>query len=246
MINKITLVTLRQDEILQFNNDVTSLISLNNPEALKIQKPLARLKSTNEEIGTMITAESYTPLTEELNLLDMRRDVAIIGISQVVEGFTNHFDPIFRKYATLLQSNINLYGPAIARQSLPVETASLTNLTNDWKTKPALKEAITAFNLDGWLSELIEANIAFNKKYIERAEKTGNASDSSVKPKRNEAAKIWMELRDLIESRYKITLDDEGDTAPYLKLINSLNAIIEKYNQLIAVRTKDKPSAPIS
>lgn len=244
MINNIEINKLRNAEFYQLLSDILNLIKIANPITLKVEKPYAVLKSINDEIEMLFKNERGSSLTEEINKLDYRRDEAIIGITLLADSYTHHYDEVLNKHAETLLSHINSYGSSIARQSLQAETATLSNLIKDWTERKNLTDAIVALKLEAWKEELDAANKKFNEIYLQRAQETGNASESNIKTKRVEAVQAWFKLRDLLQSRHDTALDDGENVAHYIKISNSINAIVDKYVQLINTRTKKTIEVP--
>ncbi|MFN0048058.1 MAG: DUF6261 family protein [Cytophagales bacterium] len=242
MFNYLNLSNLRNGEFYQFLSDVNGIVELNNPQILKLEKLYNQQKAITDAIASVFKVDRSSAFTEELLALDARRDEAIIGIALLAESYTHHYEEGIRKQALLLVDNLALYGPGIARQSFPMETATLTNIVNDWSDKPAFISAVAALQLSPWLMELKTANKAFNDKYLARAQEEGGEMASNIKEKRAEAVAIWYKLRNLIEGKYNIAEDEGSGSEPYKKLVNSLNAIVDKYNLLLASRAGKKIS----
>ena len=59
--------------------------------------------------------ERVNPITQELVLLDERRDKAINGLIAVINGFGNHFDTEISQSANLLTGSLNLYGVGVTQ-----------------------------------------------------------------------------------------------------------------------------------
>jgi hypothetical protein len=245
MINSLTFASLRNVEFISFCTDAENVIDLNDPAALKIAKSLAKFKTNTKECNDIYDIDKKNPYTIAIQNLDFRRDQAIIGIQMVIEGYTYYFDDAVKKSALALLDSIKMHGPNIARMNYQAETGVLKTLVGDWATKPAYSAAITFFNLTAWVKELTDANQEFTKKFAERAQDSGStANDTKFKEKRVETTASWNKLRDLIESQYNVKVEEgDGEEKPYLTLINSLNALIDKYNVLVNTRSSKSSSS---
>ena len=80
MTNKISVNRLRNGEFLQFHNNVISIITDNNPDALLVTAQFNPLKIATAEAEALFNKERGSSFTEELTLLDERRDKATNGI----------------------------------------------------------------------------------------------------------------------------------------------------------------------
>jgi hypothetical protein len=240
MINSIDFVKLRNGELLQFNSDFLSIVNLNNPATLNVVNAYTALLIINQSIEQLFKTDQSNPLTEELQNLDARRDDAINGITQVINGYTYHFDETIKAYANKLNEHLALFGTGIAKDNYQSETATLRNIITDWTDKPLLADAITALNLGSWKTELATANTNFAIKYLERTQDLGAVSYDTIKAKRLEAATAFYGLRNKIDAYFTIS---EG-AEPYAKTINELNALIDQYNLLLTNRKNGAVNTP--
>lgn len=174
--------------------------------------------------------------TQELLLIDARRDAAINGIYYFLLSHTYHFETAKQQNAQVLLDNMALYGSGIARLNYQAETATLNNLIRDWEGKPELITAISEFNLGEWMAELKTANEEFNTKYLSRTQEYGDASPETIKLKREEVNVAYYALRDRIDALHLLV---ETPPSPYVTIINQLNAFTDQYNALLVNRKPD-------
>ncbi len=231
-ISSIDLPKLRNAEFLQFSKDALAIIQLNDPAALSVTTWYNRFKTVTDAIESLFKTDQSNPITDELQTIDVRRDNAINGISAVAEGFSYHFAPATAAAAKTLTDHLSIFGAGIARENLQSETAILTSIVTDCKTKPELIAAIAVLGLDSWVTELEIANASFASRYLARTQQLGAVSPDTIKAKRQEAAAAWYKLRDKLDAYYEI---NEG-AEPFAKATNSLNALIAQYNTLINSR----------
>jgi hypothetical protein len=97
---------------------------------------------------------------------------------------------------------------------------------------------VATLAIGDWLAELDAANNAFNAKYLERAKEEGAETDDTIKEKRIVMADAYNYLVQMIVSYCSVKKDMGADVAAYQQLIGSINAIIEKFNGLLAARSK--------
>jgi len=153
-MNAIELKLLRNAEYLQYVKDFTGIINLNNPELLGIENKLSAFSSKITELEALYKKALASEKTQELLLLDEKRDNAINGIYYFLISQTYHYETDKKQNAQLLLDNMALYGSGIARLNYQAETATLNNLLRDWENKPELANAINAFSISAWISEL--------------------------------------------------------------------------------------------
>jgi len=231
MINAINISILRNAEYLQFMKNVASLVQTNDPAVLTIETQLAALNTSISVLDDLFKTELANEITQELVLIDERRDKAITGLSFLVTGFLYHYDTAKTLAAGLLNDNLKLYGAAIARQNYQAETATITSIVNDWETKPTLRDAMVLLNLKEWKDELKDANALFDERYLIRTQEYGAANPDTLKAKREETNAVYYALRDFLNS-FSIV----QPTAANTKTINEINALVEQYNALLTNR----------
>ncbi|MBW7675631.1 hypothetical protein K1I32_08610 [Chryseobacterium sp. LJ756] len=77
--------------------------------------------------------------TQELLLLDERRDNVINGIYYFLLGYTYHYIADQKNKAQLLLTNMVLYGSGISRLNYQAETSTVNNLSATGKTSLSLQ-----------------------------------------------------------------------------------------------------------
>ncbi|MEB3800193.1 hypothetical protein INQ45_03640 [Flavobacterium columnare] len=236
MINAIDLVKLRNAEYLQFMKDFVTIVERNDPNALNVTAKLADLQTKVGEMDTLFKKMLANENTTTLLNIDKRRDDCINGLFYVVQGYEYHFEETLRVAAQKLATNLRFYGSGISRLNYQAETATLTNIINDWETKPELIAALNTLNLTAWKDEMKKQNNAFNTVYLDRTQEYGNATPENLISKRNEANTVYYALRDRITAFH--TLIEAPAISPYATSINQLNALIDQYNNLIVGRAK--------
>jgi len=232
MITGITLTLLRNSEFIQFNKDFLGITLKNDPVALKVQPQYDNQLLLLAQLEALFVKEKGSALTEEIAAQDTRRDRALIGINNVVNGYTYHFNPDTAKHADNLARQIGQYGSGIAKENYQAQTAIIDNLVADFNSKPDVADAINALQLKDWKDELVAANTAFNATYLQRTQQLGGASPTTILAKRQELITGYYELRDFINSYFIINKGAE----PYGKVCGELNALIEQYNTMMAGR----------
>ncbi len=235
MIDSIDLSKLRNAEFLQFGATFSGLVVANDAVALNVEPQQLAFKLILDEMSRLFKLERVSPITQELVLLDERRDRAINGLTTVIEGYCSHFEATTSKAANLLKANLSLYGVGVARLNTQAESATINAIVGDWEAKPELAAAIVKLRLGNWVEELVTANQLFDQKYIERTQEYGAANPDTLKVKREETMTSYYELRKFIDANSVL-----HPSAEYEKLINELNALIKQYNTLLNTRPAEQ------
>lgn len=240
MMNSIDLQKLRNAEYLQYMKDFSGIITLNNSAQFDIEAKFNAFNTKIGELEALYKKALASEKTQELLLIDARRDAAINGIYYFLFSHTYHFETAKQQNAQVLLENMALYGSGIARLNYQAETATLNNLIRDWENKPELINAIAEFGLTGWVIELKTANEEFNTKYLSRTQEYGDASPETIKLKREEVNVTYYALRDRIDALHLLV---ETPPSPYATVINQLNALTDQYNVLLVNRKPDSSDA---
>lgn len=222
----------RNSEFIQYLTDIKSIILKHDPKVLKVKPQTIALIDTITVMHEVYKKQLGITITDEIQALDKRRDVAIIGIRSVAEGFTYHFDIVKRNAAEKLINSIDQYGSSIARQNYLAQTTILRNLTEEWRTSVHLKAAIAMLNLNDWVYELKESNDLFNAKYLKRNTEYADASRVNVSELRDEAKIAYSNLINHITAHVTLSLSET-----YITLVDEINSITKQYNTLVQRRT---------
>lgn len=236
MIQKIRVHKLRASELLQFLNDAIKLCNQQSTEPMKLATVITALITDTNSFDRLFKLNPGSAITLELIDLDDRRDNCVMGIHQVLEGYSHYFEAVLRTAAQNLLNNMNKYGSSIYDLNYQAETRTITNMLNEWTTSSTLAAAVTTLNLGAWTTELKTANNLFNERYLQRVDEKASAPQINSFQARKKAIASYRQLIQQIEARATLAEDQT-----YNSLINSLNALIDKYNTLGDSHT-EKPS----
>lgn len=234
MIQSIDITKLRNAEYIQFSRDFLTVVALNNQATLKVVPEYTAFDAVIQVIEGVFKTDQGSNITPLIEALDIRRDVAIMGIYKCVDGFTHHYEPSKKQAADVLLNHLKVYGPAgnITITALPAETAIVNSMVADLGTKAELKAALELLGLGDWVAELQSANEQLSQKYIERIVETGNANSNVIKDKRLEANALYYELRNMVVAQATVV----KNAPPFSKAIGELNAVVEQYNAVLVGR----------
>ncbi|MGC4056628.1 MAG: DUF6261 family protein [Chitinophagaceae bacterium] len=242
MIKGIDLRMLRNAEFIQFSKAVLNIVAANDPSNMQVIAQHQAFEKVISAISDLFVTAQGSAITAAVEAADKRRDIAVSGISLLVNALTYHYDHNMSWAAELLNENLALYGAGIARQNYMAETASVTNLTDDWTQKPQLNAAVNLLSLGGWLAELKTANTEFDRLYMNRNRELAVANPESIRGKRIEAMTAYYVLRDRLDAYHTIS----NGAGQWGKAHNEINALIDQYNVLLLGRTgvTDEATSP--
>lgn len=242
MIQSIDITKLRNAEYIQFSRDFLTVVALNNQAALKVVPEYTDFEAVIQIIEGVFKTDQGSNITPLIEALDIRRDMAIMGIYKTVDGLTHHFEPSKKQAADVLLNHLKVYGNAtsVIDNALPAETAIVNSMVADLGTKGELKAALELLGIGDWVAELQSANEQLSQKYIERIVEAGHANPNVIKDKRLEANALYYKLRDMVVAQATVV----KNAPPFSKAIGELNAVVEQYNAILANRGGNKGDTP--
>jgi Family of unknown function (DUF6261) len=230
-MEKLDTAALRITEFIALGTDVTSVIAKYDAEVLGLAPTMVVFKAGFKSVSDLYAKEKGSPLSKEIEVADQRRDSCIIGIKGVAENYLRHYDSSFRTAADTLLRTINKYGSSIATQNYLAESESLRQLCEDLEAAGAPKDALTKLGLMAWATEMRAANTAFADIYLQRNKEASLQPTGNMKELRGVAKVGYDGLMNMLDARNLVT------PSPDLGwLINEINALIGKYNRLVAGR----------
>lgn len=234
MFNKFHYYDLRNRELLQFLADVITACNQHSTEPMKLAAVFLAFSKKTAEFDKCFKIAPGSTITNELIKLDNRRDKCVKGIKSVLVGYRNHYQADKIKAASDLLACMNKYGKRIYSLNYEGETSSISSLINDWKIASCVA-ALTLLNLLEWSSELDISNRLFNDSYMSRVDEAASLPQVKTFESRKEAVDGFLELLKQIEARAVMSEDPI-----YSSLINSINVLIERYNQIGASHEEKK------
>lgn len=217
---------LRNRELLQFFGDVITACKQHSTEPMKLAAVLLAFSKNTAEFDKCFKIAPGSTITNELIKLDNRRDKCLKGIYSVLKGYRNHYQDDKVKAASDLLACMNKYGKRIYALNYEGETSSISSLINDWKIASYVA-ALTLLNLIEWSNELDISNKLFNDKYMSRVDEEASLPQIKTFESRKEAIDGFLELMKQIEARAIMS-----EEPIYTNLINSINVLIDRYNQI--------------
>ncbi len=238
MIEKINLKKLRNNEFIQFGENVQEIVQINNPQTLKVENEYNDLEDPLTKLHHVQNKKQGSPITNELIEINKRRDVALGSIFTIVETYCNHFEEEVVATALDLKKELDLYGRDIIRYSYQYETNAIDDILSKWELKA---EGIATLNLTDWVIELKDANTLFNSRFLDRIKESALDQDLSVLELRNTMSEKIYNLFDMLSALMKIEKSDI-----YANVIDQINALINQYNKTLVARHSKKSSKSTS
>jgi hypothetical protein len=144
-----------------------------------------------------------------------------------VKSALTHFDAAKQEAARKIGMALNHYGN-IAAKALDRETAAIDDILRELGTGnyPAL---VSLLALDDWLSQLHVENEQFKSLMMARYDEVAGRPAARMRATRIEVDKSFRSLTAQIEALAMV-----NGMAAYEKFIRELNAIIERYKNILA------------
>lgn len=237
MIHNNSFKVLRIAEFLQQGKDLSKVISDSDPNALGINKQLEAFSSVFLELEDVFKTSLKNPLTQTLVDLDSKRDDVFMGMCSIVDGYLKHWTPSVVAQAASLVDSINVYGRGLTVLNYQAESSSLSNLIESWEKDTKLTAALTALNLESWKNELKTINNLFIQTYTNRSLEDGKSeAQPKIKALREQAIAAWNKLQRILLGKVEEFEDDATKAPKYNNLVNSINGVLDSYNNLIQLR----------
>src|SRR4051812_15575607 len=117
MINAINLHSLRNDEYLQFMNDILHIVhEYQENDQLESNVQVGTLSIAVAELQLLLHTDQGSPLSNDIARLDTARDRLIGGLVKLCDAHTYGPDPEKRIAADTLSASLAKYGAGIAQQ----------------------------------------------------------------------------------------------------------------------------------
>lgn len=120
-------------------------------------------QNATDTLDNVFVAATTHDLTPELQVLDLRRDKAVMGIKIQLNSYSYIEETETVKAASVLMINYLSYGERIDKMSYQQATAGIDALLTDWKEYPTLLAAFNTLSLCTWVGLMAQLNKHFNK-----------------------------------------------------------------------------------
>jgi hypothetical protein len=235
MINFIRLLSMRNNELLQFLKDVITRCERFDLTDLLLIELVTDFKNEVSSIENVYKKMTGSKLTDLIVAIDDKRDDAISGIKITCVGLQRHFAEDFVNAASLIIESYEPYNEPIAKLNYNAETAAIDSITKEWGSNTALSGAFATLNLSSWIDELKSLNASFKETYQNRVDDVLKNSGDSFSELREPVGQAYIKLCKRLNSYAEI-----GEKEEYKELADGLNIIIKKYNSILIMRRARK------
>ncbi|MGE4289303.1 MAG: DUF6261 family protein [Salinivirgaceae bacterium] len=232
MIETINLYRLRTGEFVQFTSDVANLLQNSDTAALKIQEKTNVLIARNIDLNEAYNKIRRSGLTRELHEIDQRRDNYFRGLLTMADAYTLFSGTPEALAAQRVLDIIESFGRNIHRKGYTHQSADTSNLIARIEGSPEAMADLVLLHMDGWFGLLKAENSLFIERFRLRDEQQASVNDQSFRDARNLCYEAYQQLCRYLDAL--VLIDGE---ASYAELLSKLNAIISRYNQIIAVHS---------
>ena len=238
MYLSIPFARLRHGEFSQFIKSIIRIVTSNDHEVLKVKKQVDKISVLYAAMDDFYKPEVGSAITQDLQNLDSERDNGLIGIEQIIRGYSHHYEEATRADADLLMKSSNSFGDDIPRLNYQLESNAIGKIVKKWKSDDVLSNAVNLLHLNEWIDRLETINEQFETRFLERLKNDANEPEFKMIDYRKQITDCYHNLIKHIEAHATLS----GD-AVYTEVENEINQLIEVYNRLIDGRTKKKEEA---
>jgi hypothetical protein len=214
----------RNGLLIAFFSNLIEVANEANIPALKTV--LNDLQTVHANLNASYSIEKGSLMTEEIKILDKRRDMAIQGIKTVVKGYTYYFDVTVQDKARLILKIFTKHGSRIANFNYNSQTAIVKSIVSEFETNEYLQSAIDTFHLSLWIAELKTANESFGEKYLDRITNFAAKKGVSVTKQRPNAFATCQKFMKHLNANMTI-----NPTPELTRLVATVTQLVKKYNQ---------------
>jgi hypothetical protein len=228
----------RNKECIQYFKDVVKLYKVFDLEELKLADLVTELETCIAKLDEAYTVAKANENTELLEKMDLRRDMAIVGIRLLALAYGNYFEESYRSAGNTIRSYIDKYGSQISKLTYIAETTAINGIILDFEKEPKAKEAIAFLKIGQWVDELKLANMDFNDVYMKRNTSIASQPDQNVRDARLLSYPVFEKLASKTAAFYITT-----EKKDYKTITDELDVLTTKYNDTIP-KPKPKPKNP--
>jgi len=233
MYSKINVHNLQNPEFIQFIKNLLSILLKEDPEVLRIKEQYAELLAIYTAMLDFYKPELGNKLTANVKELDAKRDNALYGIMDVLDGYTRHYNQELKDAANLLLSSINLYGDNIQKNNYQKESAIIAKICSNWINEDQYSSALDSLHLSPWANMLSKFNTLFEKQHMERLEMDANTPEVKMHDYRTQCTESYRILIKYLEANEVLNGEET-----YKVLSLKVNKLIEINNRLIDSKSR--------
>jgi hypothetical protein len=175
--------------------------------------------------GQLVDALKASQYTEQIAEADRRVDRNIAGINAAIASALRHYDPAVAKAAREVEVRMKSFRGEIARKAYGEESAAVKILGADLRNTYPSQVAVLP-GLNGWITELNEAQAAFEQLFILRNSELATRPQEKLQAVRKAINRVYRNIVERIDA-YGI-LHGIDITQ---KFVSELNREIEYFNE---------------
>lgn len=218
----------RLQEFIQFISNTLMIVKQHGPDKMKVKELYQALYQNQEKLQNAYKQTTNSDITPLLARLDDQRDQAVICLRQVSEGYSHHPQEKLQAAAQTVLACIDKYGDKLYSLNYSAETAALKNLVRDFQTVQECIDAIQALGMDTVVTEMKNANLKFEKLFVQRLEEFSQEELASTKAMNQQTTEAYKTLVQHIDAHATL-----APSEAYTSFINHINENIEHFNQLV-------------
>ncbi|MDR1346328.1 MAG: DUF6261 family protein [Bacteroidales bacterium] len=223
-IKKIHLEYLRNEAHYQFMLLVQKLFAAYPATSDIVADLIPALLDLTKTEGQLVDALKASQYTEQIAEADRRVDRDITGINAAIASALRHYDPAVAKAARELEVRMKSIRGEIAKKAYGEESAAVKILLADLRN--IYTSQVTLLGLSGWVTELNEAQAAFEQLFILRNSELAARPQEKLQAVRKEINSVYRSIVERIDA-YGI-LNSIDITR---KFIGELNREVEYFNE---------------
>lgn len=222
MFKKVNLRQLTQLSFFQVMSNIQIHLGKENLVTLKLESIKTVFDTKLKAYDDALKIYRKHKNSEQITELDRQRDTLIRGFQKHILAFQDFPNAEKQATAKKLDFEMGKYGKNIAKMPLQEETATITQLLQEF-SQGDLSQAATLIGAKDWLDKLSEINSQFVGLHTERTEEVGTIELGQAKKTRQELQEIFTKLTKNIEALAILNGEE-----PYRNLVNSINEEIKK------------------
>lgn len=242
-IIKVKISRISREEFFEFLKQVAAIIAKADATKLNIKGKADDLVALFIKLQAALDKEKSSEITKLLNDLDRKRDILTSAFVKWLQAMSVYPDDAIAKDATTLLHYVEGFGKNIATETDLAETTILSNIVAGFTNDAAKSTALTNMHGTAWITGIKDANDAFASEYNKRiVSSADNSKTESFTVVRKQATDAYIEMIELLISRYKSDKEDAKDVSGYEACMNELNTLIMKVNILAETSVARKKS----
>ena len=230
IVENLSLRLLRNDEHFQFHTEVIREINLLGADLLGITSQFNTYVALFRKEDDALKKIVKSIYTNEIHDENIKRGDTFLGMVEINKAALRHFNEDVKTSAKNLKVVFDTYGN-VTRKPLNEETSAITNLLQDLRGRFAAD--VAKVGIGAWVNELERLNISVAALIVERYNEANQKSDIVMKTARANVNDAYRAITKRVEA---LRLLNEEEPI-YGEFIHKLNVIVEKYKNILAVRT---------